>query len=253
MIFADLFSQFIILVTGFAAMIYATFTGGGALIIVPALIFLGAGPVAAVATNRFGILIASFGRLPKIYGKLNIGKKIPALIVGAHTIGSAIGAWILLSIPQDFFYALLGVILIVGAIITYFSKKGSVAVKKHEISKNNVFIATVISLIIGIYRGFFGPGSGTLMRFNLIYFLSLDFVQTLSLATYSSLFSSLSAAAIFLNAGIIDFALGIPLAIGAFAGSFIGTKIAVEKGNEFIKNIFVAFSMILGVYFVFFR
>ena len=248
-----IFEQVTSFVIGIISMFFATFAGGAGLVMVPLLLFLGLVPATAIATNRFAIFISSFGRLTKIQGKLNIGFKIPAIMIILHTLGGIIGALILVSLEQELLFKLVGILIIFGALLMFFSPKGMVPVNKKDISKKSIVLASIANLIIGVYRGFFGPGAGTFGRIVSTQILGLDFIQSLSLATYLSLFSSFGSVLVFLYSGIIDFSLGVPLALGAMAGSFYGVKIALNKGNGFVKYAFVVMAIIFGVYFLFFR
>lgn len=243
-------TELIVFITGFLAMIFATLSGGGALLIMPVLLLVGLLPQAAVATNRFAIFFQGFGRLPAIKGQLNIGKTIPAIIISLHTIGSAIGAIILLSVSPDFLFKIIGVLLIIGSLLTLYSPKGNEAIQKKDITTKSVIIAAFAFLFLGIYRGFFAPGAGAIGRLLSVHVMGLDFVQAHALATYTTIISSAAALLIFLNAGLVDFAIAIPLAIGAIIGSYIGSKYAISKGRIFMKYGFVAMAIIFGGYFI---
>lgn len=240
-------------VAGLVSMIYGTFSGGAAMVIVPALVLLGLTPAAAVATNRMANFVSAIARVPFLKGTLNLGNKIPAVLILFHSIGSVLGGLILLSLSPDLLFSIMGVLLVIGGIISLLSKKGTIAAKKTDITMKALAIASVLLFIIGIYRGFFGPASGTFGRIVSVHVLGLDFTQALALATYYSLFSSFFTFIIFLYAGIINFELGIPLAIGAAFGAAWGTKFAVGKGNDFMKICFSALAVIFGGYFIFFR
>ncbi|MEK6957502.1 MAG: TSUP family transporter [archaeon] len=247
-----IFETVILLLTGFISMLYATFSGGGALLIVPVLVFAGASPAVAVATNRFAIFTQSIFRLPFVHGRLGLGIKIPAIIVVSQTIGAVLGALALVSLESELLFRVLGITMIGGALLTYYSPKGETKAVKSDISQKSIAIALAAFFLLGIYRGFFGPAAGIFNRLVSVQVLGLDFVQSITLGAYNAFFASLAALLIFLNAGIVDFSMGIPLTIGAVIGAVIGIKFAIEKGNVFIKNAFVAFSIIFGIYFAFF-
>jgi len=247
------FEAVALFLTGFVAMFYASFAGGGALIIIPILLFMGLGPTAAIATNRFAVWFQGFGRIPELYGKLGIGKKIPLLLILIHSIGGFVGASILVSLPQELMFKVVGVILVLGAIVTYYSHQSLKPVKKKDISKKSIGITAIAMLVLGIYRGLFGPGAGTIGRMISIHFLGLDFIQALTFASYYTFFSSSAALIVFYFSGFIDFSFGIPLALGAITGAFIGTWVALKKGNLLMKNAFVLLALIFGGYFLFFR
>lgn len=248
-----IFESAALFVSGLISMVYATFSGGGALLIMPVLLFLGTAPATAVAVNRFAIFVQSLVRFPFLRDKLNLGFKIPTLIVAFHTIGAAIGAIVLVSLESEMSLLLIGVILIAGSIVTLVSPKGLEAAKKSEVRLQSLAISAICVLVTGIYRGFFGPAAGIFNRLIFVHFLRLNFTQSLALSNYGTILSSLAALIIFLNFGIIDFNLALPLTAGTVIGAFVGTKFALEKGNEFMKYAFVGLSIAAGIYFIFFK
>ena len=248
-----IFETTLVFFSGLVAMVFSTFSGGGAMLTIPVLIFVGLTPAVAVATNRFSALMQSAARLPFLHKRLGLGFKIPAAIVFFHAIGAVIGALILVSLDVESLFKLLGVTLVVASILTFLSEKGVTVAKKKDISLKSLIAASIAMFFVGIYRGFFGPATAILDRLVSIHFLGLDFVQSMALSNYNTFFSSIAALAIFLNAGLVNFAFGIPLAVGAVIGAVFGTKYALEKGNVFMKYAFVAISVITGGYFIFFR
>ena len=246
-----IFESAVLFVAGLISMIYSTFSGGGALLTLPALVLVGAAPATAVAVNRFAIFVQSLVRFPFLHGKLNLGAKIPVVIVSAHTLGAILGAIILVNLESGVALPVLGVILIIGALVTMFSPKGIKAAEKKEITFISILASSACVFATGIYRGFFGPAAGIFNRLIFVHFLRLDFTQSLVLSNYGTILSSLAALIIFFNSGIIDFGLALPLTLGTVIGAFIGVRFALEKGNEFMKYAFVAISIVAGIYFIF--
>jgi len=243
----------VLFVVAFIAMMFASLSGGGSLLTLPALMFFGLPPATAVGTNRFGVLVQTFGRIPNLIGKLNIGLKIPAILIASHTIGGIIGAFVLISIANDeLLFKILGLLLVFGAIVTYFSGKGMQAKSKNEIPHGKIAISGFALFFIGIYRGFFGPAAGIFDRLLSVHVIGLDFIQATALGNYYTFFSSVAAFIIFFYAGIIDFWFALPVALGGLIGAYIGTKYLIEKGNEFMKMGFVVLEMLFGLYFIFF-
>ncbi|MCR4368407.1 MAG: sulfite exporter TauE/SafE family protein, partial [archaeon] len=156
--------QIALVAVGFIAMFFATFSGGGALVQVPALLFLGLPPASAVATNRLAIFVQTLGRFPDLRGKLEVGRLIPIAVAGAHTIGAIIGALILVSIDQFILFKLIGAMIILAAILMYFSEIGIEKAVRKNISNKSIALASFIHLFLGFFRGLFGPGVGIIGR-----------------------------------------------------------------------------------------
>ena len=245
-----IFESAVLFASGFISSIYGALSGGAAVLTVPVMILLGLGPAAAVATNRFVIFLQGLTRLPYVYGKLNVGLKVPAVIIAFHTIGAIAGALILVSIEESLSLPILGIILLTGAAFTWFSPKGIERKGQKEITGKSLAVSSVLMALIGVYRGFFGPASGTMSRLVFVHFLGLNFTQTFALTSYSTFAASVVTLAIYLNAGLVNFAFGLPLAVGAIVGVVLGTNFILNKGETFMKNAFVALTVIFGVYFI---
>lgn len=243
----------LLFLSGLVGHFYGTFSGGGAFLTIPALIFLGLAPQIAIATNRVATFGLVLGRFPIMRNKLHIGKKIPAFLILIETIGVYIGASILVSIDPAILFDLVGVIIILGAVFTYFSHKGLKEKSKKEITKKDVAITSFLLFFLGIYSGFFGPGAGTFGKIIMTNFLGLSFVQTVAFGTYSKMVSTIVAAYVFISAGLVDFNLALILGLGILVGSYFASKLAIEKGNVFVKHAFIFLAIIFGVYFLFLR
>lgn len=245
-----IFEIVILFLSGLISGLYSTFAGGAALLTIPVLVLLGVGAASAVATNRLVVLLMAITRIPFVKGKLGIGVGIPFLIILVHTLGAILGALILVNFEESISLFVLGLIMVLGGGLTYYSPKAEKTKQREEMTMFSIAISTLCMGAIGVYRGFFGPAAGTLNRLVLLHLLGLNFTQTLTLTTYASLFSSLAALVIFFNAGIINTVYGFPLAIGAILGIIISTKLALAKGESFMKNTFAGISILFGIYFM---
>ena len=107
----------LILIVGIAAGFINTLGGGGSLLTLPMLIFLGLPPSVANGTNRIAIMVqnivgvANFRRKGFFYPKLGIILAIPAIF------GSILGARLAISIPEELFQKILAVIMIIVMIL----------------------------------------------------------------------------------------------------------------------------------------
>lgn len=103
----------LILVTGVAAGFMNTLGGGGSLLTLPMLIFLGSPAAVANGTNRIALIVqnvvavSNFRRKGFFYPKLGIALAIPAVL------GSFLGARFAISITEELFQKVLAVIMIV--------------------------------------------------------------------------------------------------------------------------------------------
>ena len=155
--------EFAVFLSGVVGHFYGVFSGGGAFLTIPALIFAGLTPQIAIATNRLATFGLVLGRMPNVWNKLEIGWKIPVFLIFFETLGVFLGANLLLSVDPEILFNVIGFIMLIGAIITFFSPTIGTATKNpKEITNKNIAITAFLLFFLGIYQGFFGPGAGTI-------------------------------------------------------------------------------------------
>ena len=228
--------------------------GGGGLISLPAYMIAGLPPHMAVATNKmsatFGTALATI-RFIKA-GLVNFKLAVPAVI--AAIIGSTIGANILLVVPAEVMNYVLIIVLPVSAFLVLnkkiFNDKGSDTV---NLDKRTYLTAMAAALVVGIYDGFYGPGTGTFLIIAFTVFAKLDIKTANAQAKIINLTTNVTALAILLINGQVLLPLGIAAAVCNMVGGYIGAGLAMTKGSNLSRNciIFVLFLLalkVMGVY-----
>ena len=228
--------------------------GGGGLISLPAYMIAGLPPHMAVATNKMG---AAFGtalataRFIKA-GLVNLKLAVPAVI--AAMIGFSIGANIVLIVPAEVMNYVLIVVLPVSAFLVLnkkiFNDEGSDTI---VLDKRTYITAMAAALVVGIYDGFYGPGTGTFLIIAFTVFAKLDIKTANAQAKVINLTTNITALVIFLINGQILLPLGIAAAACNMVGGYIGAGLAMSKGSNLSRNciIFVLFLLalkVMGVY-----
>ena len=238
----------LVLIAGLAAGFFNVVAGGGSLITVPTLIFLGLPPVMANGTNRIAILsqnITSVNRFKKKgYFSLKTG-----LILGLiASVGAFIGSSIAVDIPGDLFNKILSGVMILVLFLTLFGKKRE---GTSDIIKNVPLLA-VAFFFVGIYGGFIQAGAGFIIIavFSLISGTTL--VRTNSMKVFIVMLYTIPSLIVFIINGQVQWTMGIVLAIGNSAGAWIGTNFSVSKGDKWIKIILTVTVLAMAVKLFFF-
>jgi uncharacterized membrane protein YfcA len=94
-------------------------------------------------------------------------------------------------------------------------------------------------LALGFYDGFIGPGAGSLLVLAFISFLGFDFLQANAHAKVVNLATNLGSIVLFIIKGSIMWSIAIPMAICNAFGGILGSKMAIQKGNQFIRTVFL--------------
>ena len=116
--------------------------------------------------------------------------------------------------------------------------------------------ATLISFAIGFYDGFIGPGAGSFLVLAFISLLGYDFLRASAHAKFVNLATNLGSIVFFAASGKIVYTIALPMAVCNGVGGLLGARLALLKGNAFIRILFlvvVTGTIIRFAYDVFFK
>ena len=215
--------------------------GGGGLIQTPFLlitfpkmplpILFGTNKIAALA----GTSIAAF----KYAKKITFNFKLLFVIAFSCFISSFLGAQIINHIDSNLLKPAILIILIIIAIYTFIKKDlGAIETKELPLKKQMLYGAC-IGLIVGFYDGFFGPGTGSFFVLGFVVVLGFEFIKASAYAKIVNCVTNISALIVFIKEGHYILHLAILLAVFNIIGSFIGSHLALKKGNGFVRIIFL--------------
>ena len=104
---------------------------------------------------------------------------------------------------------------------------------------------------IGFYDGFFGPGTGTFLLIAFVSFFALDFLNASAHAKAVNLATNIAAVTVFAVQGNIPYQYAVPMAAANVAGAFIGSRMAILKGSEFVRKFLLAVVLLLIMRFAY--
>jgi uncharacterized membrane protein YfcA len=228
-------------IAAFAAGFVDSIVGGGGLIQTPiALMLL---PQYAVATVIGSLKIPAFSgtsfAAAHYLKKVNMNWKLLGLMMVLAMLSAFIGSQLLTLVKNDFMKPLLLVVLSFVAIYTYSKKNFGHHKEKDHSSKTQIIYAVLISIVIGFYDGFIGPGAGSFLVLAFITVLGYDFLHASANAKMVNLATNFGSICLFLLKGKILWAIAIPMAICNAIGGALGARLAVKKGNRFIRIFFL--------------
>lgn len=105
----------------------------------------------------------------------------------------------------------------------------------------------LIGFALGMYDGFFGPGTGTFLILAFTALTGFDLLTASGNAKLVNLCSNLAAFAAFAGSGEILWTLGLPGAACSILGHFLGSGLALTKGAKVIRPVFLAVLALLLV------
>ncbi len=94
-------------------------------------------------------------------------------------------------------------------------------------------------LLIGFYDGFIGPGTGSFLVLVFVGLLGNDFLHASAHAKMVNLATNIASILYFSFSSHVIYELAIPMAIFNMMGGFTGSRLALLKGNKFIRIFFL--------------
>lgn len=211
--------------------------GGGGLISLPAYIFAGLPIHYAYGTNKmaasFGTSIATFQ-----FAKNGNIRLRPALIAAA---GAIVGAWfgsqLVMVLSAEILQIMLMVCLPVVAIFMLTRRQLGKDEDSFPEKKKEYLLCSIIGLVMGVYDGLFGPGTGTFLLMCFTTLLGYSMITATANAKVVNLASNISALVTYIIGGKVLFSIGIPCIASAVLGNYLGSKMAIRKGSKFIRPV----------------
>jgi len=226
----------------FAAGFVNAIAGGGGLVSIPAL--FGIYPQAPAAelfgTNKVAMLSGTLQAGIAYTRRVVLPWRTLVPAVAAALGGSAVGAALVTLAPNDWLRRLLPVMLAAVLVQTLLQRRlGEVHAPRHAPAAQAA-IATGIALALGLYDGFFGPGTGSFFIFLFVRWLGFDFLHAVASAKLLNSATNLGAIAVFAGTGNVRWEMVTPMIVANVAGSLLGTHLALRHGSRFIRGVFVA-------------
>ena len=211
--------------------------GGGSLLTLPVLIFLGLPPTVANGTNRIAIIVQNIGASWRFNRLGLISKEWLLLAIPPALLGALLGTFAAVHIGDLAFKKILAVIL-VGSAAWMLWRPAIPPLQEDAALPKGLrrwgFIAAFF--LVGAYGGFIQAGVGFLILavasaagFNLIRSNALKVTLVLIYMPIALL--------IFAWSGKVDWAMGLTLAAGNFLGGQAGVHLQVLKGHKWVRGV----------------
>lgn len=212
--------------------------GGGGLISLPAYIAAGLPVHQAVATNKLssccGTALAT-GRFAR-NGLIDWKMALPAILMAIA--GSALGANISMRVPERvMIYILYGVLPVAAFIVLNKHIFHDNPDSKGSGSRKVMIVAAIASFVIGVYDGFYGPGTGTFLIIALTVFAKMPILKANGITKAINLTTNLTSLAIFLLHGQVLIPLGLAAAACNMAGGWLGAGLAMKEGAKIVRPV----------------
>ncbi len=217
--------------------------GGGGFIMTPYYLLIGLTPQQIVAGASVASLGLGSSSLMAMRGKQLVHKRFLWPLVVLTVLFTVLAMFVLPKIQSGAFEIAIGILLILLA-PTLFIKKASM--QPGERSRKSI-VAGYISYAIILFASSLGSGLATLLFLPLMFLMGLSALQSNALRRVLMLFQAAVAFCIVLPQGYIVWSYALAALAGCYIGGFIGTKIALKRGEKFVKWGLAAIMVISGL------
>jgi len=225
----------VIFTAGILAGFINTLAGGGSLLTLPILIFLGLPTAVANGTNRIAIVaqcafaVAGFKKKGVSSFKLSLLLSTPAII------GAIIGAYFAVDISDVLFRRVLAVIMLLVLGLILWNPRQDGGSNSNSLGRRQLITAMTVFFFIGIYGGFIQVGVGFIIIAALTTITKFNLVVTNSHKVFIAGIYTIFALIVFAFNGKVCWKIGLCLAAGMGLGGWIGSHWAVKKGERWIR------------------
>lgn len=238
------------LLTGLiAGFICGLFGMGGGSLMVPAIVYVFDLPMKkAVGTSLFVIIFSALSALINYIRHNKVNTRIAFFIVPAGISGAQAGAF-LTGRLSDVSVKYIFVVVIAGLGVRMFFQEENDGTWEEE--DFNKIKAIIIGLLAGFVSGLCGVGGAVLIIPLLYIFLKIPIHTCIGTAVIAILFNAVSGATGYMVRGLVDFHIGVTLAIGSTVAAPLGARISIKTQKEKLRKIFAVVLILSGLSVIF--
>ncbi|MCW2815710.1 MAG: putative rane transporter protein [Nocardioides sp.] len=242
----------LVVLAGLAAGTINTVVGSGTLITFPTLLAFGVPPVTANVSNNIGLVPGSVTGAIGYRDELTGQRRRVWRLLTASVTGGAIGAVLLLVLPEGAFEAVVPVLIMLGVVLVVVQPRLSAWVRRRAEARGVEQVESAwwvwpAVLLTGVYGGYFGAAQGVL----LMGVLGIGVAQSLqrSNAVKNVLAAAVNgvAGAIFVFAADVDWRVVALIASGAIVGGFVGARVGKRLPPLALRAVIVVVGLVAFV------
>ena len=219
--------------------------GGGGLISLPAYLLAGLPVHNAIATNKLSSTCGTALTTVRFIRQGLVNWRIAIPTIFCAIAGSSLGANLSMNVPESVMEAVLFVVLPVVAFVVLSPKTFRDHDQEVQLDRKLWITALVSAFVVGIYDGFYGPGTGTFLIIAFTVFAKLDIRTANAQTKIINLTTNITSLTIFLLNGQAVILLGLAAAACNMAGNYVGASLAMTKGSKITRPVILLVLVLL--------
>ncbi|RKZ17466.1 sulfite exporter TauE/SafE family protein [bacterium] len=233
----------LLLLAGLTAGILNTLAGGGSLITLPLLLWVGLPAPVANASNRISLILQNVSGATNFHRSGHLHWRT-ALMLSACAIPTAlIGAQVAMQVDEQWFRRILAVVLLVSVVVVA-RGRGDGGERSEPVNRLRLALWFVA---VGFYAGFIQAGLGFALLALLHGVGQLDLVRANAVKVTIVLFAQIAALVVFTIGGTVDWVAGLVLAAGSSTGAAIAVRMQVRRGATWVRKVVLILLSVFAV------
>jgi uncharacterized membrane protein YfcA len=212
--------------------------GGGGLLLLPALLVASPGlPVATVlGTNKLAAIAGTTTAASTYLRRTSVDWRVLGPTAAAAVLASGLGAALAGAVPAHVYRpVVICVLAAVALVVTLRPRLGTVAVRRDPTRTRWVVAIGLTGVLIALYDGAIGPGTGTFLILTFTAVLSIDFLHASAMAKVVNVGTNLGALIVFAVGGHVWWLLGAAMGVCNMIGARLGARMALRRGSGFVR------------------
>lgn len=242
----ELWQLALLMAAGTVAGVLNVIAGGGSLMTVPIMLFLGLSGPEANGTNRISIIAQNIVAVRTFFRRGFSEFRLSLTLSAAAIPGAILGAMVGVNLDGEWFDRVLAVVMLAVLVLMQLPSK------KHEddgspLTSKKLVLGHILMFGAGCWGGFIQVGVGFILMPILHRVMGLDLVRTNMHKVFIALTYNLFAILVFAAAVSIHWQFGLALAAGNALGGYFGARFSVQGGEIWIRRIVTAVLLVFIV------
>lgn len=228
------FEVLLLFIIGFTAGLINTLAGGGSLLTLPALIFYGLPPTVANATNRIGVFFNAVFAVRGFQSKGYQPNRYAFYLGLISLIGAFLGSLVAVDVKGETFNKILAGVIVIIVAYMLFGKKTAIGNTERMSGKHKVW-GYFSFFVVGLYGGFIQAGVGYLIMASLSLIHHMPLVKVNLIKAFVVVIYTFAAMGVFLYNDLIDWKLGLTLAVGMSFGGWFTSRWSTGINEKYVR------------------